>query len=80
MTKSGILETRSHLSQIINKVMKGNEHIILRKNIAVAKIVPIQEDLFTQAQELIKKTKNLRRSVKKITIAEMNSWKEEGRK
>ena len=80
MTKSGILETRSHLSQIVNKVMRGDEHIILRKNIAVAKIVPIEENLLNHAQELIRKTKEIRRSIKKITIDEMNSWKKEGRK
>ena len=79
MTKSGILETRSHLSQIINKVMRGDEHIILRKNIAVAKIVPIEENLSNHAQELIRKTKEIRGFIKKITIDEVNIWKKEGR-
>lgn len=80
MTKSGILETRSHLSEIVNKVMQGDEHIILRKNIAVAKIVPIKENLLVQAQELIKKTREVRESIKKISIDEINSWKKVGRK
>ena len=80
MTRSGILETRSHLSQIVNKVMRGNEHIILRKNIAVAKIVPIEENLLSHARDLIKKTKEVRGHVKKITINEINSWKIEGRR
>lgn len=79
MTKSGILETRSHLSQIINKVMHGNEHIILRKNVAVAKIVPIEENLLSHARELVRKTKEVRESIKKISIDEINSWKRDGR-
>ena len=79
MTKSGILETRSHLSQIVNKVMNGDEHIILRKNIAVAKIVPIKETLLNQAQELIKRTKELRQYVKNITKNEIMRWKKDGR-
>ena len=79
MTKSGILETRSHLSQIINKVMHGDEHIILRKNVAVARIVPIKENLLNQAQELIKRTKEIRQSVQNITMSEIKSWKEIGR-
>ncbi len=79
MTKSGILETRSHLSQIINKVMHGDEHIILRKNVAVARIVPIKENLLNHAKELIKRTKEIRQSVKNITINEINDWKKEGR-
>lgn len=80
MTKSGVLETRSHLSQIINKVMHGDEHIILRKNVAVAKIVPVQETLLRQAQEVKKRTRNIRRFVKHVSIDEMNRWKEEGKK
>jgi antitoxin (DNA-binding transcriptional repressor) of toxin-antitoxin stability system len=79
MTKSGILETRSHLSQIINKVMNGDEHIIFRKNVAVAKIVPIKENLLNQAHELIKRTKEIRQSVKNITMNEIIRWKKEGR-
>ena len=81
MTKSGILETRSHLSQIVNKVMRGAEHIILRKNVAVAKIVPIEENILNNARELIRKTKEVRESIiKKISIEEINNWKKEGRK
>ena len=80
MTKSGILETRSHLSQIINKVMRGNEHIIMRKNVAVAKIVPIEENLLSQAQELIKRTKEVRETMIKVSINEIDGWKKEGRR
>ncbi len=80
MTKSGIFETRSHLSQIINQVMHGTEHIILRKNVAVAKIVPIEENLFNNARELIKRTKEIRETIKKVTADEIDSWKKEGRK
>jgi len=79
MTKSGIFETRSHLSQIVNKVMHGDEHIILRKNVAVAKIVPIKENLLNQAHELIKRTKEIRQLVKKITVDEIVRWKKDGR-
>ena len=79
MTKSGILETRSHLSQIINKVMHGDEHIILRKNVAVAKIVPIKENLLSHARELIKRTNEIRQTIKNVTSDEINSWKKDGR-
>jgi antitoxin (DNA-binding transcriptional repressor) of toxin-antitoxin stability system len=79
MTKSGILETRSHLSQIINKVMRGDEHIILRKNVAVAKIIPIRENLLSHVRELIKRTKEIRQTIKKVTVDEITHWKNEGR-
>ena len=80
MTKSGILETRSRLSQIVNAVMHGDEHIILRKNVAVAKIVPIEENLLVQAKELIKETLSVRASIKKISIDEIINWNKAGRK
>ena len=79
MTKSGILDTRSHLSEIINKVMRGDEHIILKKNIAVAKIIPIKENLLNQAHEIIKRTKEIRQSVKNVSMNEIIKWKKEGR-
>jgi antitoxin (DNA-binding transcriptional repressor) of toxin-antitoxin stability system len=59
--------------------MNGDEHIIFRKNVAVAKIVPIKENLLNQAHELIKRTKEIRQSVKNITMNEIIRWKKEGR-
>ena len=79
MTKSGILETRSHLSQIVNKVMHGDEHLILRKNVPVAKIVPIKENLKANAKELFDRVMALRAQAKKVTIKEILAWKKEGR-
>ena len=80
MTASGLLKTRSNLSQIINNVLHGEEHVILRKNVPVAKIVPIMENLINQSKELIKRTKEIRHSIGKVTIHELNAWKKEGRK
>jgi antitoxin (DNA-binding transcriptional repressor) of toxin-antitoxin stability system len=80
MTKSGILETRSHLARIINNVMRGDEHIIMRKNRAVAKIVPIKENFLSQAQELIKNTKEIRKGIKNISMDDIDAWKNTGRR
>src|ERR1700733_10701814 len=77
MSKGGILQTRSNLSKIVNKVMKGDEHIIMRKNKPIAKIVPIEDNF--DAQELIRKTLEIRKSAKSVTLDELNAWKKEGR-
>ncbi|MBF0531560.1 MAG: type II toxin-antitoxin system prevent-host-death family antitoxin [Candidatus Omnitrophica bacterium] len=79
MTTSGILETRSHLSGIIKEVMRGEEHVIMKKNVPVAKIVPVTESFLCRSKSLIKEIKELRQSVDKITIEELNQWKRQGR-
>ena len=79
MTKAGLFETRSNFSQIINKVMHGEEHLVLRKNVPVAKIVPIIENVLIQSKELINRIQAIRSRVKKVTSEEINEWKKEGR-
>lgn len=79
MTRSGLLETRGHLSQIINRVLHGEEHLILRNNVPVAKIVPIPTAVNNQMRALIKEIKAIRSSAGKITSKDMTQWKKEGR-
>ena len=79
MTKAGLFETRNNLSQIINKVIHGEEHMILKKNVPVAKIVPIIENVLIQSKELIQKIEMIRSKVKPVSIQEINDWKKEGR-
>ena len=79
MTKAGLFETRNNFSQIINKVMHGEEHLVLRKNVPVAKIVPIMENVLIQSKELINRIQTIRSQVKKVAVKEINEWKKEGR-
>ena len=80
MTKAGLFETRSRLSQIVNKVMHGEEHLILKKNVPVAKIVPIIENMKLHSKDLVEKIQNIRSKIKKgASIDEINQWKQEGR-
>ena len=55
--------------------MYGEEHVIMKKNVPVVKIVPIAETLFNQSQELIRRTKEIRQSLKRVSIDELNEWK-----
>jgi|GEM_PF-2302623 len=79
MTKAGLFETRNNFSQIINKVMHGEEHLVLRKHIPVAKIVPILENVKLKSKELISRIQTIRSKVKSVSINELNEWKKEGR-
>ena len=79
MTRSGLLETRGHLSQIINRVLNGEEHLILRNHVPVAKIVPVQEAVNDQISAVIKEIKSIRSSIGKVTAEEITQWKREGR-
>ncbi len=79
MTQSGILETRSNLSRIVNKVLHGHEHIILRDGEPVARIVPIEDNELKKAMGVTERIKEFRRHAPKITMAEIIAWKNEGR-
>lgn len=79
MTKASLFETRSNFSQIINKVMHGEEHLVLRKNIPVARIVPVLESVKLKSKELIERIQAVRSRVKKVSIKELNEWKKVGR-
>ncbi|MEI8011825.1 MAG: type II toxin-antitoxin system prevent-host-death family antitoxin [Candidatus Omnitrophota bacterium] len=79
MTKSGILETRSNLSQIVNNIMLGEEHVILKNNVPVARIVPVGKDPLDNPRNLMMKIREIRKSFKKTTVDEINAWKREGR-
>lgn len=79
MTTGGLLQTRSNLSRIVDTVMHGEEHVILKHNIPVARIVPIEETLLKQTKELIKRTKAIRHASKTVSVADLSSWKDEGR-
>ena len=60
----GIFETKTHLSEIINKVVSGEEFTITKRGVAVAKIIPIveakqemtPEEWITKCDEFAKRT------------------------
>lgn len=79
MTKSGLLETRSNLSEIVSHVLLGEEHVILRNNVPVAKIVPVTETVVKRTRALVDKIKTFRQQVKKVSVDELSAWKKEGR-
>jgi len=71
MTKSGLLETRSNLSQIIEHVLIGEEHVILRNHVPVAKIVPFEKTRIARSKALIEEIKQIRQQVGKFSVEDL---------
>jgi antitoxin (DNA-binding transcriptional repressor) of toxin-antitoxin stability system len=80
MTQSGLLETRSRLSQIVQQVLLGEEHVILKNNVPVAKIVPVEETRTARSKAAVEEIKRIRRQVGLFSIEEINQWKKDGRR
>lgn len=60
MMKTGIKETRKRLSEYINRVQKGEEIIITKRNEPVAKLVPVEKKI----PRTLKTHKELRKAIK----------------
>ena len=79
MTQAGLYATRNNLSQIIHKVMHGEEHVILKGKVPIAKIIPVIENVVIHSRELISRIQAIRSKVKGAAIDEISAWKKEGR-
>ncbi len=60
MEHIGLHEAKTHFSEIINKVSKGNEFIITRRGIAVARLVPAEKPSRDAVKQALKRAKQLR--------------------
>ena len=77
----GVFETKTNLNKIINRVIDGEEFVITKRGIEVAKIIPLKNT----KQELLKTFEKINSFKKQfatnfITINEITKFKEEGRK
>lgn len=79
MRTIGAFEAKTHLSEILEKASQGEETLITRRGIPIAKIVPVREDSVNTKSNLLQEFRQLR---KKLTLGNF-SWKDlrdEGRK
>jgi prevent-host-death family protein len=79
MIEVGELEAGAHLSSLLDKVAKGEEVLITRRDKAVARLVPVVEHDRERIAEAIRNIRELRKGVTLDGV----SWKElrdEGRK
>ena len=76
----GVFETKTNFNSIISRVSEGEEFVITKRGVEVAKIVPLAID--NNIDTLLSEITTLKNSIapKTISIADMISFKAEGRK
>ena len=77
----GVFETKTNLNKIINRVIDGEEFVITKRGIEVAKIIPLKntkQELLNTFEEINSFKKQFATNF--ITINEVTKFKEEGRK
>jgi prevent-host-death family protein len=87
METVGLFEAKTHLSELIARAERGEETIITRHNKPVAKIVPIGQvspELVQQRLDAMAAMQAIGREVEQrggpITVEEILSWRDEGRR
>lgn len=87
METVGLFEAKTHLSELIARAERGEETIITRHNKPVAKIVPIGQvspELVQQRLDAMAAMQVIGREVEQrggpITVEEILSWRDEGRR
>ena len=76
----GVFETKTNLNNIISRVSEGEEFIITKRGVEVAKIIPLVVD--NNIDNLLSEITALKGSIepKTLSVAEITSFKEQGRK
>lgn len=87
MESVGLFEAKTHLSELIARAERGEEVIITRHNRPVAKLVPISEvspALVATRRQIAAEMQAIGREVEAqggpITVEEILSWRDEGRR
>lgn len=72
MIEVGAFDAKTHLSSLLNKVAQGEEVLITRRGIPVARLVPAQEADRSRVAKAIQRLRSLRQGVELRGL----SWKE----
>ncbi|MDE0356232.1 MAG: type II toxin-antitoxin system prevent-host-death family antitoxin [Gammaproteobacteria bacterium] len=72
MIEVGAFDAKTHLSSLLNKVAQGEEVLITRRGIPVARLVPAQEADRSRVAKAIQRLRSLREGVELRGL----SWKE----
>jgi prevent-host-death family protein len=72
-------EAKTKLSQLLDRVARGEEFVITRHNERVARLIPEKTTSREEVQGAIQKLRDLRRGLH-VTTEEIIAWKNEGRR
>jgi prevent-host-death family protein len=73
-------EAKTHLPQLLDDVERGETLIITRHGRAIARIVPEVDRRQEEVDQAIANIRSLRERNRKVTVAELLSARDEGRK
>lgn len=63
MVKIGLYEARTHFSEIISKVSEGNEFIITRRGIPIARLIPCENPSRIATKQALERAKQIRETL-----------------
>lgn len=76
----GIFEAKTHLAQLVDKAIQGEEIVITRRGEAVAKIVPINNSINTETvKAAVLRLEKLSKEIEPLKLDELKHYKNEGR-
>jgi prevent-host-death family protein len=73
-------EAKTHLPQLLDEVERGETIVITRHGSPIARLVPEADRRLVEAREAVAAIKTLRKGAGKITVEELLSMRDEGRK
>ncbi len=74
----GAFEAKTHFSQVLNRVERGETIDITRRGHTVARIVPVEQSDREQAKSALKRMKDRRKHLKTAPIADLLETIHEG--
>ncbi len=72
-------EAKAKLSEILDRVSKGEEFVITRHAEMIAKLIPVKRTSLEEIKQAVQQLKELRKSVH-VSLDEINDWKNLGRR
>jgi prevent-host-death family protein len=72
-------EAKTKLSKLLDRVARGEEFIITRHDMRVARLIPAKKISNEEVKLAIQKLRALRKGVR-VTTEEIAAWKNEGRR
>ncbi len=81
MATMGLAEAKNKLSELLDRVERGEEFTITRHDEAVARLVPAKRPSLEDAKKAIEAMRAMRaRNSVSVTTEEILAWKNEGRR
>ena len=76
-----LAEAKNKLSELIDRVSRGEEFVITRHDTEIARLIPAKRSSLEESRRAVEAIKSLRAAKPvKVTTAEILAWKSQGRR